>query len=79
MEYRIIKRKGCDDKIVYECQQEIMGRFRTMDIIKSNPSGWEVWCGTNIRPAVFNTPDEAKAFIEYYKKEIAEEVVYRTK
>ena len=66
MEYRIIKRKGCNDNIVYECQQEIMGIFRTMDIIES-------------RPAVFNTPNEAKAFIEHYKKEIAEEVVYRTK
>ncbi len=66
MEYRIIKRKGCDDKIVYECQQEIMGRFRTIDIIEG-------------RSAVFNTPNEAKAFIEKYKTEIAEEVVYRTK
>jgi hypothetical protein len=79
MEYRVIKRKVCDDKIVYECQQEIMGIFRMMEVIKSKPSGWDVWCGTDKRSAIFNTLDEAKSFIEQYKNAIAEEVVFRTK
>lgn len=79
MEYRIIKRKGREDNIVYECQQEIMGIFRMMEVIKNKPYGWDVWCGTDKRPAIFNTLHEAKSFIEQYKNAIAEEVVFRTK
>jgi hypothetical protein len=53
-----------------------MGIFRTMEVLKSKPSGWDVWCGTDRRSAIFNTIDEAKSFIEEYKNAMGEEVVF---
>lgn len=77
MSYRVIKRKGFNGEDVYECQHNGHGFFNTIQTRNFNASFWDVWCGNNVKSAIFKTEEEAVQFLKKYAASFEETEVFK--
>lgn len=75
MGYRIIERQDYKGRWNFVCEEHNGRLWTEAKIYKKNPSWWDVWAGTHVMIAAFDTLEEAKAFIEA-KKELEPKVHY---
>lgn len=77
MKYKIIKRNGYFNEDVYECQDNMNGYFDTMYMRTGKNSWYSKWCGNDVKPAIFKTEAEAKAFIASVKADPSKRAVFK--